>query len=151
MDILTYKGYEGSAVLDMDRGICRGKILLIDDLVTYEHPEPKKLQKEFEDAVDDYLETCKQLGREAQVPLKGQFNVRISPALHKDLVVRAAKDEVSLNEIVSRACTAYVCQKDVNHNHKFVLTLKDESRMVTGIASMGAPLQWVQGAADVRH
>jgi hypothetical protein len=35
MDILKYKDYEGTAELDMSRGVCRGKILFINDLVTY--------------------------------------------------------------------------------------------------------------------
>ena len=34
MDILKYKDYEGTAELDMSRGVCRGKILFINDLVT---------------------------------------------------------------------------------------------------------------------
>ena len=81
MDILTYKDYEGTAELDMTRGVCRGKILFINDLVTYESTSPAKLQKEFEAAVDDYFETCEALGRKPQKSLKGQFNVRISPTL----------------------------------------------------------------------
>lgn len=66
MDILKYKDYEGTAELDMTRGVCRGKILFIADLVTYESESPAGLQKEFESAVDDYLETCVALGKEAQ-------------------------------------------------------------------------------------
>lgn len=108
MDILKYKGYEGTAVLDMERMVCRGKVLLIDDLVTYESAIPSELQKQFEEAVDDYIQTCAELGRPAKVPLKGQFNVRLSPAIHKQLVLRAASDDISLNEVVSRACEAYI-------------------------------------------
>ena len=36
MNILKYKDFEGSAELDMERQVCRGKLLFIDDLVTYE-------------------------------------------------------------------------------------------------------------------
>ena len=117
MEILKYKGYEGSTELDVARGICRGKILLINDLVTYESDSIKGLQNAFEEAVEDYLQTCDELGRTPRVPLKGQFNVRVSPAVHKELVLRAVQEEVSLNEIVSRACEAFVYQRDVNDNH----------------------------------
>lgn len=117
MNILKYKDYEGTAELDMERGICRGKILFIGDLVTYEASLPKNLQKEFEAAVDDYVATCKELGREPQKPLKGQFNVRVSPELHKALTLRAYKDGVYLNDVVVRALDAYVNSKvDINHN-----------------------------------
>ncbi len=60
----------------MDQGVCRGKILFIKDLVAYEAEPPAKLKKEFEAAVDDYIETCRQLGRVPQEPLRGQFNTR---------------------------------------------------------------------------
>lgn len=116
MDILKYKDYEGTAELDMARGVCRGKILFISDLVTYEAALPSELQKEFEAAVDDYIETSIALGREAQKPLKGQFNVRISPSLHKEVTLRALTDNISLNEVVVNALDAYMhARVDVNH------------------------------------
>jgi predicted HicB family RNase H-like nuclease len=108
MDILKYKGYEGSADIDMARHVCRGKILFISDVVTYEAESPAALQMEFEAAVDDYLATCKQLDRAARKPLKGQFNVRVPPELHKAAVLRAMADSVSLNEVVVNAIGAYL-------------------------------------------
>ena len=108
MDILKHKDYEGTAELDMSRKVCRGKILFIDDLVTYESPTPLGLQKEFEAAVDDYLETCLNLGREPQKPLKGQFNVRVPPALHKAASLRAVTDNVTLNDVMVRSLDAFI-------------------------------------------
>lgn len=64
MSVLKFKGYEGTAEVDMHRGTGRGRILQIDDLVTYAAPSIAALQKEFEAAVDDYLATCETLGRE---------------------------------------------------------------------------------------
>lgn len=116
MDILKYKDYEGTAELDMTRGVCRGKILFINDLVTYEAVLPSKLQKEFEAAVDDYIETCATLGREPQKSLKGQFNVRIPQELHKASTLRALTDGISLNDVVVRALDAYInARVDINH------------------------------------
>lgn len=108
MDILKYKDYEGTAELDMSRGVCRGKILFINDLVTYEAATPAQLQSEFEAAVDDYLETCVSLGRDPQKPLKGLFNVRMPPALHKAAALRAAEENASLNDVVVRAVDAFL-------------------------------------------
>lgn len=108
MDILKYKEYEGTAELDMSRGVCRGKILFINDLVTYQAATPAQLQAEFEAAVNDYLDTCASLGREPQKPLKGLFNVRMPPALHKAAALRAAQENASLNDVVVRAVDAFV-------------------------------------------
>ena len=73
MENLKFAGYEGSAELDATRGVFRGKILGIDDLVTYEAASRMTLQKEFEAALDDYLETCASLGK---VPLRSFRNHR---------------------------------------------------------------------------
>ena len=51
----------------------------------------------FYAAVDDYLEFCKEVGKDPEREYKGTFNVRISPELHKKLALRAFKDGCSLN------------------------------------------------------
>ena len=121
MDILKYNGYEGTAELDMERQVCRGKVLFIGDLVTYEAKTPKDLQAEFQAAVDDYLETCRELGRPAQEPLSGTFNVRVSANLHREMKLRAVRDGVSLNEAASRAFHCYVNgRSEVTNNNTYV-------------------------------
>lgn len=108
MEILKYKEFEGSAELDMKRNVCRGKILYIDDAVTYESKSIEDLQKQFEDAVDDYIETCQQIGKEPQKSCRGQFNVRVSPELHRAATRRSIADDTSLNDVVCRALEAYL-------------------------------------------
>ena len=141
MDILKYKDYEGTAELDMGRNVCRGRILFIDDVVTYEAASPAKLQKEFEAAVDDYIDTCVTLGRVPQKLAKGVFNVRIPPALHKAAVLRAVADNVKLNDVVVRALDAFVnVRADINHNVR--VTLVNQDLMQTRISSVSAKPQW---------
>ena len=82
-----------------------GKLQNIRDLVNYEADSAKDLKVEFEAAVDDYLETCEELGKEADKPYKGVFNVRTVPALHRDLDQLAARMDVSLNKVVTEALT----------------------------------------------
>lgn len=145
MEILKYKDYEGTAELDMARGVCRGKLLFIDDVVTYETISPLNLQHEFELAVEDYLDTCTQLGREAQRPCRGQFNVRISPSLHKSAVLRAMAEDVSLNEIVSRAMDAYINSRVevINTTHN-TYVINQSQKPVQEFVSVSAskPAQW---------
>jgi predicted HicB family RNase H-like nuclease len=135
MNILKYKSYEGTAEIDMDRQVCRGKILFINDLVTYEAASPKELQSEFEAAVDDYLETCEELGRDAQKPLKGQFNVRIPPQLHKLASIKAVQNDISLNDVVVKALESYLnSSTNINHSVKVTVDIQDEqiTRMIAG-------------------
>lgn len=111
MEILKYKSFEGSAELDMQKKFCWGKILYIDDVVTYQSESIANLQKQFEEAVDDYIETCKLVGKEPQKPCRGLFNVRVSPELHKAALRRAITDETSLNDVVCRALESYLSPK----------------------------------------
>jgi len=131
MNIIKYAGYEGTAELDLDSFVCRGKILFIDDLVTYQADSPKDIEAAFKEAVDDYVATCEELGREPQKPLSGTFNVRISPELHKAARVRAAADETSLNEMVAAAIQCYVIGAEhvVNnhtHSHQYISVSSSE-------------------------
>lgn len=120
-DILKYKGYEGTVEVDMAIGVCRGRILFVKDLVTYEAESPKNLQAEFESAVDDYIETCKQLGRAPQRPSNGQFSVRVEAQIHTDAIRRSIQDGVALNSVVVRALKCYLYGKSEVNNHYTVI------------------------------
>lgn len=138
MDILHYKGYEGTADIDTQRLVCRGKILFIRDLIIYEASNPKDLRKAFENAVEEYLETCKEVGKAPQKPLRGVFNVRIAPELHKDATIRAKKDGISLNELVARAIDAFVhIRADVNHNVQVTINAPDSMKTVFSSSAVG--------------
>lgn len=110
MTQLRYKGFEGSAEIDVAREVCRGKILFIDDLVTYEARDVKGLRREFVSAVDDYLATCEQLGRVPNKPYSGVFNVRTSPDKHRALVRAAAQLGSTLNAVINTALDLYLAQ-----------------------------------------
>jgi len=76
---------------------------MIDDLVTFEADNARELENNFHNAVDEYLETCLALGREAQKVYKGVFNVRIDPELHKKVYLEALKAGLSLNSFIKQA------------------------------------------------
>lgn len=144
MDILKYKEYEGTAELDMSRGVCRGKILFISDLVTYESATPTQLQQEFEAAVDDYLETCTSLARDPAKPFRGQFNVRVPSELHRAATLCSVEDDISLNDVVVKALDAFLCiSSEVNnHNHVYV-TIEDNYGHLHPVTSVASePAKW---------
>jgi len=118
---LKYKDYYGSIECDLEEGIIHGKVLHVRDLVTYEADSIPNLKKEFEFAVDDYLETCKSLGKEPNKPYSGSFNVRIGPEWHRKLAIYAANQEKNLNKVVLEAIRAKLNPKvdhvHINHDH----------------------------------
>ena len=157
MDLLKYKDYEGTAELDMARHVCRGRILFIDDLVTYEAASPADLQAQFQAAVDDYIETCAQVGKEPQRPLKGMFNVRVPPELHRALTLRAVSDNHSLNEVVVRALRGHLAQEPQKEPayRRFAFWITEDTAPVMGRAlSSEATRSWMPvgpHAQQARH
>ncbi|MCG8319933.1 MAG: type II toxin-antitoxin system HicB family antitoxin [Cytophagales bacterium] len=114
---LTYKGYLGTVNFDSDDEAFHGKINGINDLITFEGQSVKALKKAFEEAVDDYLKTCQELGKQPDKTYKGSFNVRISTELHKKATTIATKKQISLNDFVKRAIYyAIAHEKDIDNN-----------------------------------
>jgi len=112
-DFLKHKGFLGSIEVSFEDNCLHGKILFINDLVTYEAESPGQLEAEFKAAVEDYLATCKELGRAPNRPFSGSFNVRIGPELHQKLARYAAVKNTSINEIVKQA--VHECLEQPNH------------------------------------
>lgn len=106
--ILEYKGYHTKVEFDSEALVVRGKIEGIKDLVNFESADLSLVEKEFHAAVDDYLEFCKEIGKEPDKEYKGTFNVRISPELHKKLVIVAMKNGDTLNATVEKAIRRFV-------------------------------------------
>ncbi len=102
-DTLKYKGYFGSVHYNPEDRIFYGKIEFIRSLVSYEGRDADSLESAFKEAVEDYLSTCAELGKEPEKPLKGSFNVRVAPELHERAMIAAARDGMTLNRFVAEA------------------------------------------------
>jgi predicted HicB family RNase H-like nuclease len=79
----------------------------IRDRVTYEATDVVSLQRNFEEAVDDYLKTCQKKSK-ATGAYKGSFNVRVGSDLHKRAAALAVERHKKLNTIVSEALEHYL-------------------------------------------
>jgi predicted HicB family RNase H-like nuclease len=101
--LMEYKGYYGSASFSEEDMVFHGKLEFIRDLVLYESDIAKGIVKEFHDAVDDYLDFCKEQGKEPDKPFKGVFNVRVRPELHRDAALHSSRAGITLNRFVTDA------------------------------------------------
>jgi predicted HicB family RNase H-like nuclease len=108
MKHLEYLGYFGSAEVSVDDGVLHGKLLYIKDLVTFEADTTNELISAFHEAVDAYLEDCKEEGRKPDTPFKGAFNLRVPPIVHRKLAEAASIKNMSLNEYVSDVLLRHV-------------------------------------------
>ena len=65
---IVYKGYTADIQHDKENKYWFGKILYINDLITCGGSTLKEFEADFKDVVDDYINTCKELGRLPQIP-----------------------------------------------------------------------------------
>jgi predicted HicB family RNase H-like nuclease len=72
---LPHKGYEGSVLYSAEDRLLHGKILGIRDMVIYDGIDIPTIEKNFRDAVDEYLAFCEQIGKTPSSPSKGGFTV----------------------------------------------------------------------------
>lgn len=105
---IEYNGYIGTIEYSQEDKCFFGKLDMINDLVTFEATNANDLEENFKNSVDEYIDTCKQLGREPQKAFKGVFNVRTGSELHLAAVRNALKMGISLNSYIKN-----LIEKDV--------------------------------------
>lgn len=106
--MLEYKGYYGSVNFSAEDKVFYGKLEFINSTVLFEGTDIKSLEKDFKNAVNDYIEMCQEKGLEPQKPFKGTFNVRTGPELHRRAVLYAQTKNTNLNKIVIEALENYL-------------------------------------------
>ncbi|MCX7097723.1 MAG: type II toxin-antitoxin system HicB family antitoxin [Methylococcales bacterium] len=73
MNKLSYKGYTARIDFD-DRGNnLVGRLLGIQDIIGFHADNVADLHSAFEEAVDDYLEACKKVGKSPDKPVSGKL------------------------------------------------------------------------------
>lgn len=107
-DMLKYKGYYTKVHFSAEDNVLYGKIEGISSLVMFEAEKASEVEKAFREAVDDYLTFCEDNGIEPEKDYRGQFNVRVSPELHKQASIEASAENITLNKLVENALTSYL-------------------------------------------
>ncbi|MHC1727840.1 MAG: type II toxin-antitoxin system HicB family antitoxin [Syntrophobacteraceae bacterium] len=100
-DMMKYKDYYGSVHYSDEDRLFFGKVEFVRALISYEGTDVQSLRQAFEEAVDDYLETCKEEGITIEKPFKGSFNIRVGADLHQRVAMAAAQKGISLNKYIA--------------------------------------------------
>jgi len=103
MNTLKYKGYIGSVAFSEKDNVFFGKIEGIDGLVNFEGESVKELTDAFHEAVEDYLEYCKEESIEPHKSYSGSLNIRISPEVHSKIAILAKQAGISINVFIKSA------------------------------------------------
>lgn len=105
---MEYKGFYGTVEYSEEDDCLFGKLLFAEDLILYEGNSVSELKKNFQESVDEYIEDCKEIGKDPFKKFKGTLNVRLSPELHKKAALKAESQRRSLNSIIAEAIEKFV-------------------------------------------
>ncbi len=79
---MKYKDYSADIEYSEEDRCLIGHIAGITDIVGFHADTVPELQVAFEEAVEDYLETCEKLNKPPQKPYSGNLRLRIPPDIH---------------------------------------------------------------------
>ena len=103
MNKMTYKGYTAQMEFDTEDKIIVGRVIDIDDIITFHGASVVEFEAAMQTAVDGYLFACEQLGQAAEKPASGRLMLRVDPVVHAAAFKASARSGQSLNKWAERA------------------------------------------------
>lgn len=97
MNTMQYKGYLARIEFSNEDDCFIGHLAGINDVIGFHADSVVQLHAAFEEAVDDYLETCKKVGKSPQKPYSGHIMLRVPPEIHAKVAMLAEAQGKSLN------------------------------------------------------
>lgn len=98
---MQYKGYAARIAYNDEDDCFIGHIAGISDVVGFHGKSVSELHTAFEEAVDDYLKTCKKVGKSPQKSYSGHIMLRVPPEIHAKVAMIAEAQGKSLNSWVT--------------------------------------------------
>jgi len=98
MNAMTHRGYAARIEYSEDDGCFVGRIVGIRDVVGFHGESVDDLRAAFEEAVDDYLETCEKIGQPPNKPYSGKLMLRVPPEIHAAVATAAEVSGKSINQ-----------------------------------------------------
>lgn len=99
--IVEYKGYTAKIIGATEDGalVYHGTVMGMTDLVTFEGETQEEAVQSFHDAIDDYIDTCKDIGKK---PLQDYIDTLPDPNTLKEKAIKAISDLADYYEELKR-------------------------------------------------
>ncbi len=101
MTMMTSDGYLAKVELDEEAGLFHGEVINTRDVLTFQGRTLDELKAAFAETIADYIEWCRERGKEPERPYSGNFTVRVSPELHRRIAAAAAREGKSVNAFIA--------------------------------------------------
>ena len=103
MSVISHNGYSARVEFDGEDRMFVGRIAGINDIVGFHGESVAELVSAFQEAVDDYVDTCRKAGKAPEKPYSGRVMFRVEPATHARAALAAQLRGISLNQWAEEA------------------------------------------------
>jgi len=101
MDKLQYKGYKGTVEYSEADNCLFGKVLgLNNSLILYEGNSLDELKKDFMDAIDHYIDDCKEDRMQPEIPIQ-VLNIHVPSEIYIKIVKYTENHGTNIDDFIS--------------------------------------------------
>ena len=104
--VMKYRGYSAVIAYSEEDECLVGKVVDVNDSITFHGDSVAEMKKEMKLSVDAYLKACEKFGKDPERPYSGKMNLRLPPEMHKVLVLEAEQTGKSINDLIVMAVDA---------------------------------------------
>jgi len=101
MNILEIDGHKATIKYDPEIDMFRGEFIGLNGGADFYATTINELKKEARDSLQVFLDTCRKEAIQPYKKYSGKFNLRVPPALHAEIAIKAASEGKSLNQCVA--------------------------------------------------
>jgi predicted HicB family RNase H-like nuclease len=98
MNTMNHKGYTARIEFDERDNIFVGRVLGLRSIISFHGETVADLRHDFEEAIEDFLNDCKEQGVKPEKPASGKLMLRVPPEIHGAALVAAQASGKSLNQ-----------------------------------------------------
>ena len=95
---LTYRGCTAKIEFSADDNVFFGRLIGIDDIVTFHAETVEELKDSMRESVDFYIEVCEKDGKNSKKSYSGKVLFRLPNKLHAEIAEAATRQGKSINE-----------------------------------------------------
>jgi predicted HicB family RNase H-like nuclease len=95
---MNYKGYYAKVEFDSEDHIFVGRIIGIRDVVGFHGESVSELETAFQEAINNYLAACEELGQKPNKPYSGNLMLRVPAEIHAAVASAAEASGKSINQ-----------------------------------------------------
>lgn len=100
LSTMEYRGYRALITYDKEDATMIGEVIGINDSLNFHGDSVQELENSFHQSIDNYIDLCQEIGKKPEKEYKGNFNIRITPELHRQLSLEAATRHMTLNRYI---------------------------------------------------